>query len=62
MNRHPRDTMCVYFQAKQIALTFLTQICQKMDLELEIQKTNAGIRINIFEILSVPMFSQNGQL
>ena len=54
--------MCVYFQAKQIALTFLTQICQKMDLELEIQKTNAGIRINIFEILSVPMFIQNGQL
>ena len=39
------------FQAKQIALTFSEQISQKMDLGLEIQKTNVGIRIIILEIL-----------
>ena len=39
------------FQAKQIALTFSDQISQKMDLGLEIQKTNVGIRIIILEIL-----------
>ena len=39
------------FQAKQIALTFLDQISPKMDLGLEIQKNNIGIRIIILEIL-----------
>ena len=33
-----------------------------MDLGLEIQKTNVGIRIIILEIPCVPIFSQNGQL
>ena len=32
-----------------------------MDFELEIQKTNVGIRINIFEILCVPIVIQNWQ-
>ena len=31
--------MCTNFQAKQTALTFLAQICPKIDLGLEIQKT-----------------------
>ena len=36
--------MCTNFQAKQTALTFLAQICPKMELGLEIQKTNIGIK------------------
>ena len=32
-----------------------------MDLGLKIQKTNVGIRINIFEIACLPIFKQNGQ-
>ena len=34
--------MCANFQAKQTTLTFQAQICPKMDLGLEIQKTNVG--------------------
>ena len=37
--------VCATFQTKQTALTFLSQICLKMDLGLEIRKTNFGIRI-----------------
>ena len=40
-----RYCACANFQVKQIALTFLSQIFQKMDLGLEISKTNVGIRI-----------------
>ena len=54
--------MCTNFQAKQTALTFLAQICPKMELGLEIQKTNIGIKISILEILCVPIFRQDGQL
>ena len=56
--------MCVRpnFQAKQIALTFLERISEKMDLGLEIQKTNVGTRIIIIETLYVPIFRQNRQL
>ena len=54
-NQHPRDTVCANFQAKQTALTFLSQTCQKME-------TNVGIGISIFEILCVPIFRQNGQI
>ena len=54
--------MCANFQAKQTALTFLSQTCQKVDLGLEIQETNVGIGISIFEILCVPIFRQNGQI
>ena len=50
------------FQAKQTALTFLAQICPKMDLGLEIQKTNVGIRITIVKMPCVPIFRKNGQL
>ena len=54
--------MCVNFQAKQTMLTFLTQICPKMDLNFEIEKTNIGIRISILEIPCVPIFRQKRQL
>ena len=43
--------VCVNFQEKQIALTFSDQISPKMDLGLEIQKTNVEVRIIILEIL-----------
>ena len=33
-----------------------------MDLGLEFQKTNVGIKINIPELFCVPIFRQNGQL
>ena len=39
--------MCANFQAKQRALTFSAQVCPKMDLWLEIEKTNIGIKISI---------------
>ena len=58
-NQHPRDTMCANFQAKQTTLTCLPQICPKIDLGLEIQKTYVGIRISIIEISCVPIFRQN---
>ena len=38
---------------EQTILTFWTQICPKMTWELEIQKSNVGVRISILEILTV---------
>ena len=35
---------------KQTTLTFFAQICPKIDLGFEIQKTNVGIKISILEI------------
>ena len=56
--------MCVHanFQAKQTALTFSAKICPKMDLGLEIQKTNVGIRISIVKMACMPISRKNGQL
>ena len=54
--------MCANFQVKRTTLTFLVQIFPKMDLRLEIQKTNAGITISIIGISCVPIFTQNGWL
>ena len=54
--------VCANFQAKQIALTFSTQICPNMDLGLAIQNNIVGIRISILDIPCVPIFSQNEQL
>ena len=54
--------VCTKFQEKQIALTFLAQMCPKMDLRFKIQKTNVGITISILEILCMPIFRQNKQL
>ena len=48
--------MCTNFQAKQTTLTFLAQICPKMDIGLEIQKNNVGIRISIVKMPCVPIF------
>ena len=59
---HFQDTMCVNFHLQRTTLTFLAQICPKRKLGFEIHKTNVGIRISIFEIPSVPIFRQNGQL
>ena len=42
--------------------TFSTQICPKMDIGLEFQKTNLRIRITILTILCVSIFRQNRQL
>ena len=53
--------LCADFQLKRITLTFLAQICPKRKLELEIQKTNVGMRINMLEIPCVPIFRKNGQ-
>ena len=44
-------SLCANFQVKQIAWTFSDQISPKIDLGLEIRKTNVGIRIIILEIL-----------
>ena len=54
--------MCANFQAKQTTLTFLTEICLKMDLMLETHKNNVGVRIIIHELLCVLTFRQNGKL
>ena len=43
-NQHPRYTMC----AK-------TQICPKKDLGFKTEKNNVGIRINIVDILCMPI-------
>ena len=53
--------MCGNFQAKRATSTFAAQICPETNLGLEIQKTNVGIRISIFEVLCVPIFRKNGQ-
>ena len=50
------------YQAKQTVLTFSAQICSKLDLRLEVQKTNIRIRISILEILYILIFRQNKQL
>ena len=57
-----RSSVCANSLAKRATLTFSTQICPKMDLGLEIHKTNVAIRISILEIPCVPIFRQNGQL
>ena len=46
--------MATFRQNEQ--LTFLAQIYPNTNLKLEIHKTNVGIRINILEISSVPIF------
>ena len=43
-------------------MTFLAHIWPEMDLVLQIQKTNIGIRISILQIPCVPIFRQNGRL
>ena len=38
-----RDTTCANFQVKRTSLRFLTQVWPKIDLGLEIKKSNIGI-------------------
>ena len=54
--------MYANIQKKRRTLTFLNQICPRIDWGFEIQKTNAGIRINIVGIPCVAIFRQNWQL
>ena len=50
------------FSGKTNSFTFSAQIFPKMDLGLEIQKTDVGISISILEIPYVSIFRQNKQL
>ena len=61
-NQHTQYTMCANFQSKWTTLKFLAQNFPKMDLRLEIEKINVGIKIKILKILCVPIFSQYGKL
>ena len=54
--------MCTNFELKHTTLTLLAQICPKRKLRFEIQETNVGIRISIFEIPCIPIFRQNRRL
>ena len=49
-----------FFVNRQFHFVGLTR--PKIDLGLEIQETNVGIRISILELLCVPICSQNEQL
>ena len=60
-NQHPWDTISANFCVNQTTLTFLAQICPKMNLGLQLQKTNVGIRISILQIPGVPIFRQDKQ-
>ena len=61
-DQYTRDNLYANFGAKQTTLPFSAQICPKMNLGLEIEKTNVGIRISILNIPCVPIFRQNRQL
>ena len=61
-NQYLRDNLCASVQPKQSTFTFLAQIYPKMELGLEIQKTNIEIRINFLKIACLPIFKQDGQL
>ena len=58
-NQHSRETLCAIFWGKRTTLNFLVQICPKVDLGMEIQKTNFGIKISIFETRCVPILRQS---
>ena len=62
MNQHRPGTLCANFQPNWTTLSSSVQICPKMDLGFEIQKTNVGKRISNLEITCVPILMQNKQL
>ena len=62
MNKHAQDILCANIQAKQTTWALQFKFDQKMELRLEIQKTNVGVIISILEILCVSIFRQNKQL
>ena len=47
--------MYTNFQLKWTTFTFLAQICPKIDLGLETEKSNVGMRINIVDVLCMPI-------
>ena len=53
LQSHPQDTLCTSFQEKWRIQPFWLKFAQKMDIDLEFQKTNPRIRISILEILCV---------
>ena len=54
--------MCANIQAKRKTWALQFKFDQKMELRLEIQKTNVGVIISILEILCVSIFRQKKQL
>ena len=50
------------FQSKWTTLNFSAHILAKMDLGLEIEKSNVGIRISFIEIPCPPILRKNAQL
>ena len=54
--------MCQFSGKNGQLWLFWSKFAQKIDLGLEIQKTNVGIKISILEISCVEIFRQNGQL
>ena len=61
-NQHPWDTLCANFYIKRTTLTYWAQICPKMDLGSEFQKSKTGFGISTSKIPCEPIFSQDGQL
>ena len=59
MNQHPQDDLYADFQVERKTSTFSVKICPKMELGLEIEKTNVAIRISILKIFCVSIFSKN---
>ena len=53
-----RDHVCKFLGQTDNFDFFLAQICPKIHLGLEIQKTNVGIRISILEISYLPILKQ----
>ena len=58
-NQYPRDTTCTNFQAKRTTFTFLAQIWAKIDLGLEIHKTNVGMCRCSFKTNNFDFFDPN---
>ena len=58
----PRFHVCQFLVKTDNFDFFLAQICPKGKLGFQIQKTNIGIKISIFEIPYVPILKQKEQL
>ena len=61
-NQHLQDCMYASFQAKWQFWLFRSKFTQKRILDLEFQKCKFKFGIRNFNILCVPISSQNGQL
>ena len=56
------EMQCANTSDETGSFTSWAKLFSKMDLGLEIQKKNVGIKISILEILYVPILSQNRQV